>query len=79
MARTVVKLPKVADSVDEVLILQWLVDVGAQVWADDVLLRVETDKVDMEIPAPVAGTLSEILVDEGAEVSTGTPICVIDT
>jgi pyruvate/2-oxoglutarate dehydrogenase complex dihydrolipoamide acyltransferase (E2) component len=79
MARTVVKLPKVADSVDEVLILQWLVDVGAQVSADDVLLRVETDKVDMEIPAPVAGTLSEILVDEGAEVSTGTPICVIDT
>jgi len=79
MARTVVKLPKVSDSVDEVLVLQWLVDVGSQVSANDLLMRVETDKVDVEIPAPVAGTVSEILVAEGVEVSTGTAICVIDT
>jgi len=74
-----IKMPKVADSVDEVVVLEWQIEVGDQVLEGETLLRVETDKVDMDVPTPLSGTLVEILVQEEAEVATGTAICVIES
>ncbi|MCH7669686.1 MAG: hypothetical protein IIB04_03220 [Acidobacteria bacterium] len=73
-----IKMPKVADSVDEVVILEWLTEVGSIIEAGQPLVQVETDKVDMEVPSPVSGTLIEMLVSSDDEVSTGTPICIIE-
>lgn len=73
-----IKMPKVADSVDEVVILEWLTEVGSIIEAGQPLVQVETDKVDMEVPSPVSGTLIETLVSSDDEVSTGTPICIIE-
>ena len=79
MARSVVKLPKVADTVDEVLLLEWLVPIGGTIAAGDPIVRVETDKVEMDVPTPIGGTLVETLVPEGEEVATGAGLCVIET
>lgn len=73
-----IKMPKVADFVDEVVILEWLVEEGVSVDAGQSMLQVETDKVDLEIPAPVPGTIVEILVSPEDVVSTGTVICIIE-
>lgn len=78
MPRTTVKLPKTGDTTDEVVVLEWLVDVGSTVSESDPILRVETDKVDVELPAPVAGIIREHLVEAGDEIGVGTPICVIE-
>ena len=73
-----IKMTKVGDSVDEVVILEWLTEVGSIIEAGQPLVQVETDKVDMEVPSPVSGTLIEMLVSSDDEVSTGTPICIIE-
>ena len=77
--RTTVKMPRVADTVDEVVIVEWLVEVGASVLAGDVLMRVETDKALVEVPSPVAGTLTAQLVEVDDEVVTGTLIAQLET
>jgi len=77
--RTTVKMPRVADTVDEVVIVEWLVEVGTNVLAGDVLMRVETDKALVEVPSPVAGTLTAQLVAVDDEVVTGTPIAQLET
>ena len=78
MPRSIVKMPKVADTVDQVLVLEWLVREGATVSAGDPIVRVETDKVEVEVPSPLGGTLVEKLAPEGEEVSTGSPLCVLE-
>ena len=77
--QTKVKLPKLGETVDEVLILEWLVAVGDAVSVGDVLMRVETDKVDADLPSPVAGVVVELLVAPDDEVTVGTPVCTIET
>lgn len=77
--RTTVKLQRVADTVDEVVISEWAVEVGSTVAVGDILMRVETDKALVEVPSPVAGTVLEFLVDIDDEVTTGTPIVAIET
>lgn len=77
--RMTVKMPRAADTVDEVVVSEWIVAVGSEVSAGDPLLRVETDKALVEVPAPVAGTLVEQLVDVDAEIATGVPIAVIES
>jgi glutaconyl-CoA/methylmalonyl-CoA decarboxylase subunit gamma len=77
--RTTVKMPRVADTVDEVVIVEWLVEVGTSVLVGDVLMRVETDKALVEVPSPVAGTLNAQLVAVDDEVVTGTPIAQLET
>ena len=77
--RVEVKMPRLGETVDEVVLLEWLVEVGDEVDEDAELALVETDKVETEVPSPVAGTIIEILVDEDAEVVTGEVICVIET
>jgi pyruvate/2-oxoglutarate dehydrogenase complex dihydrolipoamide acyltransferase (E2) component len=76
--RQKVKLPRVADTVDEVVVIEWVAEVGAQVGVGDGLISVETDKTTMEIPSPVAGVLVEQLVAVEDEIETGTAIAVID-
>ena len=75
--RFTVKLPKLGDTTEEVVVLEWLAEVGDAVTAGDDLLRVETDKVDSDVPSPVSGTLAEHLVAVDDEVGIGTPIAII--
>ncbi len=77
--RMTVKMPRAADTVDEVMVSEWVVAVGAAVAAGDPILRVETDKALVEVPSPVAGTLVEQLVAVDDEIATGTPIAVIES
>jgi pyruvate/2-oxoglutarate dehydrogenase complex dihydrolipoamide acyltransferase (E2) component len=77
--KTNVKLQRVADTVDEVVISEWAVEIGSTVAVGDVLVRVETDKALVEVQSPVAGTVLEFLVDIDDEVTTGTPIVAIET
>ena len=74
-----VKLPRVGDTTQSALIAEWTVSVGEVVEVGTPLALVETDKVTVEIPSPVAGTLIEHLVELGDEVDVGAPICVIDS
>lgn len=73
-----IKLPKLGDITDSVLIIEWVVTVGGRVAEGDVLLRVETDKVEAEVPSPVGGVLRETLVEPGDEVPTGAPLARIE-
>lgn len=72
-----VVMPQMGVSVAEGTIAAWLKQVGDEVAEDEPVCEVTTDKIDVEIPAPAAGVLSEVLVDEGETVSVGTPIAVI--
>ena len=72
-------MPKLGETVDEVLVLEWSVSVGDAVSVGDSLMIVETDKVEAELPSPVSGTVVELLVEIDDEVSVGTPVCVIET
>src|SRR3954452_5955484 len=74
---TPVKLPELGESVTEGTVTRWLKSVGDDVAVDEPLLEVSTDKVDTEIPSPVAGTLLEIKVDEDETVDVGTELAVI--
>jgi pyruvate dehydrogenase E2 component (dihydrolipoamide acetyltransferase) len=69
-----VVMPRLSDSMEEGTILQWLKQVGDEVAVGDELVEIETDKANMAYEADVAGTLSEILVQEGETVAIGTPI-----
>jgi 2-oxoglutarate dehydrogenase E2 component (dihydrolipoamide succinyltransferase) len=74
-----VKLPRVADTVDEVIVSQWLVGVGSPVEAGAGLMLVETDKAMVEVPSPVSGTLVEALVEVNEEIRTGARLAVVDS
>ena len=69
-----VTMPALGESVTEGTVTRWLKQVGDEVALDEPLLEVSTDKVDTEIPSPVAGTLQEILVQEDETVAVGTPL-----
>ena len=70
-------MPQLGETVTEGTITRWLKQVGDQVAEDEVLFEVSTDKVDSEVPSPVAGVLTEILVPEGDTVDVGTRLAVI--
>ncbi|NKY44350.1 2-oxoglutarate dehydrogenase, E2 component, dihydrolipoamide succinyltransferase [Nocardia cerradoensis] len=74
---TPVKMPELGESVTEGTVTRWLKQVGDQVEVDEPLLEVSTDKVDTEIPSPVAGTLLEISANEDDVVSVGGQLGVI--
>lgn len=76
--RHVVKLPRVGDTVTDVVVLDWYVTPDSRVAAGEPLLRVETDKVEIDIPAPVSGVLREQLVAEGDEVTVGAVLGVLE-
>lgn len=74
-----VKLPQLGDTTQEVLVTEWLRNVGDDVEPGTVLMMVETDKALAEVPSPFAGRLVEQLVSVDDEVSVGTHICVIES
>src|SRR6478752_3747588 len=74
---TEVNLPALGESVTEGTVTRWLKQVGDTVAVDEPLLEVSTDKVDTEIPSPVAGTLLEIKANEDDTVEVGAELCTI--
>jgi pyruvate dehydrogenase E2 component (dihydrolipoamide acetyltransferase) len=72
-----VNLPALGESVTEGTVTRWLKNVGDRVEVDEPLLEVSTDKVDTEIPSPIAGVIEAILVAEDATVEVGTPLVTI--
>lgn len=71
-------MPRLSDTMEEGAIATWHKHPGDRVEVGDVLVEIETDKATMDYEAYEAGTLSQILVDEGATVSIGTPIALLD-
>ncbi|MDP4229457.1 MAG: biotin/lipoyl-containing protein, partial [Bacteroidota bacterium] len=76
MATNVV-MPKMGESITEGTILRWLKKTGDAIKKDEPILEISTDKVDTEVPAPVAGTLLQQVVQEKETVAVGTLIAVI--
>lgn len=76
--RSTLKMPKVGDAVDEVVIAEVVVAEGTSVTEGQVLYVVETDKTQVEVPAPFAGTVREVLIKSGDEVKTGAPTIVLE-
>ncbi|WP_120337010.1 2-oxoglutarate dehydrogenase, E2 component, dihydrolipoamide succinyltransferase [Cryobacterium soli] len=72
-----VNLPALGESVTEGTVTRWLKNVGDRVEVDEPLLEVSTDKVDTEIPSPIAGVIEAILVQEDETVEVGTPLVTI--
>jgi len=75
---TDVLLPQLGETVTEGTITRWFVRVGESVVADQPLYEVSTDKVDSEVPSPLAGVLTEIVAGEGSVVAVGALLCRID-
>ena len=79
MAIVEVKVPQLSESVAEATMLQWKKKAGDTVAVDEILIEIETDKVVLEVPAPSAGVLAEILVGDGGTVVAEQLIARIDT
>ncbi len=79
MALIEVKVPQLSESVAEATLLQWHKKVGDAVARDENLIDVETDKVVLELPAPDAGVISQLIKPDGSTVVSGEIIAIIDT
>jgi 2-oxoglutarate dehydrogenase E2 component (dihydrolipoamide succinyltransferase) len=79
MAIVEVKVPQLSESVAEATMLQWKKKVGEAVAMDEILIDIETDKVVLEVPAPAAGVLVELVVADGGTVAAEQLIARIDT
>src|SRR5437588_2549470 len=74
---TDVVMPQMGESIVEGTLTKWLKKPGEHVERDEPLFEISTDKVDTEIPSPAAGTLSEVLVEEGKTVGINTVVARI--
>lgn len=79
MAIVEVKVPQLSESVAEATLLQWKKKPGEAVAMDEILIEIETDKVVLEVPAPAAGVLAEIVEADGGTVTADQVIARIDT
>ena len=79
MARIDVLMPQMGESIAEGTVSKWLKKIGDPVKRDEPLFEISTDKVDAEIPAPAAGVLAEVKVQEGQTVPVQTLVAVIET
>jgi len=77
MAETKVILPAMGEGIFEATITQWMINVGDAIEEDDSLVEIATDKVDSEIPSPVSGKLSKILVNAGEIAKIGQELAII--
>ena len=75
---TSIQMPQLGETIVEGTILKWLKQEGETIAVDEPLFEISTDKVDTEVPSPVAGTVTKILVAEGETVAVGTPLAEID-
>lgn len=74
MLTSMIKMPRLGDTIDSVLVLEILVAPGDVVEVGQTLMLVETDKVTAEVPAPMSGRITEVLVAVETEVEVGAPI-----
>ncbi len=79
MARIDVIMPQMGESITEGTLSRWIKNVGDEVKRDEPIFEISTDKVDAEIPAPNAGTLVEVLVQQGQTVAVNTVVARIET
>lgn len=79
MAKVELLMPKMGESIMEATILKWLKKPGDSIALDEAVLEIATDKVDSEVPSPVAGILGELLFKEGDVVPVGGVLAVIET
>ena len=79
MALIEVRVPQLSESVAEATLLQWHKKVGEAVSRDENMIDIETDKVVLELPAPEAGVISQIVQPDGSTVASGQVIAIIDT
>jgi len=79
MAKVELLMPKMGESIMEATILKWLKKPGDSIALDEAVLEIATDKVDSEVPSPVAGILGDLLFKEGDVVPVGGVLAVIDT
>src|ERR671920_1405221 len=75
---TDVQVPALGESITEGTLAQWLKKPGEAIAADEPIASLETDKVTVEVPSPIAGVLSETLVNEGDTVAVGAVIARVD-
>ncbi|MEO6487871.1 MAG: biotin/lipoyl-containing protein, partial [Thermoanaerobaculia bacterium] len=76
---TDVLMPQMGESIAEGTVSRWLKKVGDKVERDEPLLEISTDKVDAEIPSPAAGTLTEVLAQEGQTVAVNSVVARISS
>ena len=79
MAIVEVKVPQLSESVAEATLMTWKKKPGDAVAMDEILIEVETDKVVLEVPAPAAGVMAELVEADGATVASEQVIARIDT
>ena len=72
-------MPKMGESITDGTVIKWLKQPGETVEKDEIVLEISTDKVDSEIPTPVAGKIVELLAEENETVDVGVPIAIIET
>src|SRR5579864_9160159 len=77
MPNTIVKMPQLGESVSEGTIGRWLKQPGDRVERDEPLVEIQTDKVNAEVPSPVAGILQQILLPEGTTAAVKTDMAII--
>jgi pyruvate dehydrogenase E2 component (dihydrolipoamide acetyltransferase) len=76
---TSIQMPQLGETIVEGTILKWLKQEGEQIEIDEPLFELSTDKVDTEVPSPVSGTVTKILVPEGTTVAVGTALAEVDS
>lgn len=76
---TTLSMPQLGETVTEGTVLRWMKQVGDSIARDEAIVEISTDKVDTEVPSPVAGVVSEILVGEGETIEVGTAMVRIAT
>src|SRR5881628_702647 len=79
MAIVEVKVPQLSESVAEATLLQWKKRPGEAVAIDEILIEIETDKVVLEVPAPSAGVMAQLVKNDGDTVASDEVIAKIDT
>ncbi len=79
MAQFELIMPKMGESITEATILKWMKKEGDAVALDEAVLEIATDKVDSEVPSPVAGILQKLLYKEGDIVAVGKPVALLET
>ena len=72
-------MPQLGETIVEGTILKWLKQEGEQIEIDEPLFELSTDKVDTEVPSPVSGTVTKILVAEGTTVAVGTALAEVES
>ena len=73
------KVPTLGESITEATVSKWLKKIGEPFEEDDLLVEIETDKITVEVPAPSAGVLSKIKVEEGKDINIGGVLAIIES